>query len=478
MDPILIVLAGIAVVLFAIIVLRLHAFVALLLAALVTGLLTSELHIFEFAVQKGLSEGEARAMAGQAIGKRLALAFGNTAGKIGILIALASIIGVSLMRSGGAERIIRGLLKLSGKKNTSFAFLSGSFTLAIPVFFDTVFYLMIPLVKSISIRQPKKFSLYLMTIIAGGVMAHSLIPPTPGPLFVAEELGIDLGIMIVGGLVIGAITVLSGYAYALWANKKWELPMCDTPDISTEELRSLSEQEPAVLPSIWISLLPIVLPILLITGNTFLNMTLGKQGDTLEPFQQSLLSVFSVLGESNMALLIAALIAMYLLWTRIRDVALFKKYLSDSIMSAGLIILITSAGGAFGQMLQQTNIGARVGVLADTYQMAILPLAFFITAVVRTAQGSATVAMVTAIGVMSAFSEASGLAFHPVYLALVIGCGSKVFAWMNDSAFWIITQMSGMKEKETIRFFSFLLLVMAFAGLISIMILAWLFPFV
>jgi GntP family gluconate:H+ symporter len=143
-----------------------------------------------------------------------------------------------------------------------------------------------------------------------------------------------------------------------------------------------------------------------------------------------------------------------------------------------VIILITSAGGAFGQMLQQTNIGARVGTLADSYQMAILPLAFLITAVVRTAQGSATVAMVTAIGVMSGFADASGLSFHPVYLALVIGCGSKVFAWMNDSAFWIITKMAGMDEKETIRYFSFLLLVMAISGLVSIMILAWVFPFV
>lgn len=478
MDPILIVLAGIVVVLFGIIVLRLHAFVALLLAALVTGLLTPENHIFEFALSKGFSDAEAQSMATQVIGKRLTAAFGSTAGKIGILIALASIIGISLMRSGGAERIIRSLLKLAGERNASLAFLSGSFTLAIPVFFDTVFYLMIPLVKSISIRHPKKFSLYLMTIIAGGVMAHSLVPPTPGPLFVAEEMGIDLGVMIIGGIVVGAITVICGYFYAVWANKRWPLPMRDTPDISTEELKQLSAKSTEELPGLWMSLLPILLPILLITGNTFLNMTLGADRDSLSPAQEQLLSIFSAIGESNMALLLAALIALYLLWSRTKDVKLFKKYLSEAITSAGVIILITSAGGAFGQMLQQTNIGARVGSLADSYQMAILPLAFLISAVVRTAQGSATVAMVTAIGVMSGFAEASGLSFHPVYLALVIGCGSKVFAWMNDSAFWIITKMSGMEEKETIRYFSFLLLVMAFSGLISVMILAWLFPFV
>ena len=414
-------------------------------------------------------------MAHEMIGKRLATAFGNTAGRIGILIALASIIGTSVMKSGGAERIIRSLLKLFGVKNASFAFLAGSFTLAIPVFFDTVFYLMIPLVKSISIRDPRKFSLYLMVVIGAGVMAHSLIPPTPGPLFVAEELGIDLGAMIMGGLVVGIITSLSGYAYASWANRRWDLPMRNTPDISIDELKELSDKEEQDLPGLWISLTPIILPILLITGNTVLNMIFG--GTSTESAREAvLLQVFSIIGDSNIALTISACIAMYLLWSRLRDVNVFKKYLTESLMSAGIIILITSSGGTFGQMLQQTGIGLRIGSLSAGYQMAILPLAFIITAVVRTAQGSATVAMVTAIGVMSGFVS-SGLQFHPVYLALVIGCGSKIFAWMNDSAFWIISRMSGMDEKETVRHFSFLLMVMGIAGLIAVMILAKLFPF-
>ena len=187
MDPILILLIGTAVVLFCIIVLKLHAVISLLFAALVTGFLTAPELIYNYAVHSGISNQEAEAMSQMGIGKRLAAAFGNTSGKIGILIAFASVIGMSLMRSGGAERIVRGLLGLFGKKNTSLALLTGSFTLAIPVFFDTVFYLMIPIVKSLGVRNPRKFGLYLMTIIAGGVMAHSLVPPTPGPLFVAQE---------------------------------------------------------------------------------------------------------------------------------------------------------------------------------------------------------------------------------------------------------------------------------------------------
>jgi gluconate:H+ symporter, GntP family len=279
MDPILIILAGTAVVLFCIIVLKLHAVISLLIAAMVTGLLTSPELIYNYAVHSGISEQEAQSMSNLGIGTRVAMAFGNTSGKIGILIAFASIIGTSLMKSGGAERIVRGLLQLFGKKNTSLALLSGSFTLAIPVFFDTVFYLMIPLVKSIGVRNPKKFGLYLMAVIAGGVMAHSLVPPTPGPLFVAEEMGIDIGTMIIGGLVIGIITVASGYAYSVWVTRRWELPMRDTPDISMEDLKKFSGQENKDLPRLWISVLPILLPIVLITGNTISKMLVSRTND-------------------------------------------------------------------------------------------------------------------------------------------------------------------------------------------------------
>jgi GntP family gluconate:H+ symporter len=282
--------------------------------------------------------------------------------------------------------------------------------------------------------------------------------------------------MMMGGLVIGIITTLSGYVYALWANKKWNLPLRNTPDISLDELKKLSDKGEEELPGIWISVLPILLPVLLITGNTILNMVFGGDVDSQSSLASSLLAIFSILGDSNIALTISAVIALYLLWIRVKDTKVFQKYMSESLLSAGIIILITSAGGAFGQMLQQTGIGARVESIATNYQLAILPLAFIITAVVRTAQGSATVAMVTAIGVMSGFANA-GLNFHPVYLALVIGCGSKIFAWMNDSAFWIISKMSGMNEKETVRHFSFLLMVMGISGLISIMILSIIFPF-
>lgn len=478
MNSLLIIFIGIATVLFCIIALRLHAFLSLLIAALVTGLLTSQAQILSFALHTGMSEAAAKSLSEQSIGNRLANAFGSTVGKIGILIALASIVGTALLKSGGAERIVRGLMRLVGKENTSLALLASSFTLGIPVFFDTVFYLLIPIVKSAGIRNPAKYSLYLMCAIAGGVMTHSLVPPTPGPLFVAKELGVDMGVMMIGGIIVGAFTVSVGYLYALWANRKWHLPMRDTPDISIEELRQNSDIEQGKLPSLWLSLLPVLLPIFLITGNTFLEMVIPAADPALPQSQKILLQIFDVLGDSNIAIFLSAVIALWLLWSRTRDLKIFEKNVSESLASAGMIILITAAGGAFGQMLQQTDIGEKVGALARGYQTAILPLAFFITLLVRTAQGSATVAMVTTIGVLSGIGGAGGFGFHPVYLAIAIGCGSKIFPWMNDSAFWVITKMSGMETRESIRYFSYLLTVMGFAGLAAVMLLAWFFPMV
>jgi gluconate:H+ symporter, GntP family len=478
MNPFIICGFGIATVLVCIIVLRLHAFLSLLIAALVTGLLTTQTQILSYGLHNNMAEAAAKALSAKNIGTRLADALGNTVSKIGILIALASIIGSALMRSGGAERIVRSLIKLIGAKNTDLALITSSFTLGIPVFFDTVFYLLIPIVKSAGVRDPKKYSLYLMCAIAGAVMTHSLVPPTPGPLFVAKELKVDMGVMMIWGIIVGAVTVAFGYAYARWANQKWDLPMRDTADISVESLRQTADTKEADLPNLWLSLLPIVLPILLITGNTVLEMLIKPNDPSVTEAQKTLLWTFKLIGDSNIALFIATAFALFLLWKRVENAAEFEKTVNESLTSAGTIILITSAGGVFGQMLQQTDIGDAIGSVAKNYQAAILPLAFFITLIVRTAQGSATVAMVTAIGILSGIGGANGFGFHPVYLAIAIGCGSKIFPWMNDSGFWVVTKMSGMDTAEGIRFFSFLLTLMGFAGLITVMILAYLFPMV
>lgn len=478
MNALLIVAIGIAVVLFSIIVLRLHVVIALLFAALLTGILCSQAQLYQYAVHSGMADAEAAKFSLQSIGVRLSNAFGNTAAKIGLVVIFASIIGSALIKSGAAERIIRSLLTAVGERNAALAFLSGSFALAIPIFIDMVYFLMIPLVKSMGIHNPRKFSLYLSCGVGGGVMAHAMIPPTPGPSFVANELGVSHGIMMLMGLIVGIITIICGYIYAVRANKKWELPMRDTPDISIAELHQKAAMEQTSLPGLGISLLPVVLPILLIAGNTIFNLLVDEKTIAPHSVQSVLQSFFKIAGDSNIALFIAACMALLLLKKRLKDNTAFQKIIAEAVKSAGTIVLIIAAGGTFGQMLQQTGIGVQIAEMASVNKSFILPLAFIITAVVRTAQGSATVAMVTTIGVMKGFSSAAVLGFHPVYLALVIGCGSKVFSWMNDSAFWIITEMSGMKEKETVRFFSVMLTVMGIAGLVAVMILSKIFPLI
>jgi GntP family gluconate:H+ symporter len=153
-------------------------------------------------------------------------------------------------------------------------------------------------------------------------------------------------------------------------------------------------------------------------------------------------------------------------------------FVQSALSSAGVIILITAAGGAFGGVLQQTGIGHRIQEMASAHQLAVLPLAFVVTAVVRTAQGSATVAMITAVGILGGFADASQLGFHPLYLALVIGCGSKPVPWMNDSGFWLICKMTGMTEGETLRSSSAMMTIMGLVGLVFIMIFARLLPLV
>lgn len=468
MNPVLLVIAGLFTVLAGIIVLRLHAFIALALAALVVGILTSSAQLHTYALHSGMTEEAASKFAEKTIGNRLAEGFGETARKVGLLIAFASVIGMALHKSGAAEKIVRSILKKLGSGKMDIALLSSSFTLGIPVFFDTVFYLLIPIVKSAAIRQPARYSLYLMCAIAGGVMTHSLVPPTPGPLFVARELNVDIGMMMMMGILVGIITVTGGYFYARYANRKWPLPLRDTADVSVSELEKNIHSTNETLPGLGISLLPVLLPILLISMGTVIDLFPDF------PFKKYI----AVISDSNIALFLSMLIALRLLWIRTPDKKQLEQYVSDAISSAGMIILITSAGGAFGQMLQQTDISSAIGNLTGGASMAILPLAFFLTLLIRTAQGSATVAMVTSIGIVSGLGNAGSFGFHPVYLALVIGCGSKIFPWMNDSAFWIITKMSGMNNRETIRFFSFLLTIMGFAGLLAVMILAYLFPLV
>jgi len=479
-DPLWLLLVGMIVVLGGILLLRLHAFLALILGALIVACLTAPAAMERYAADKGMTVKETVALVESSVGERVAQGFGRTCTKIGILIAMASIIGKFLLESGAAERIVRSLVRWLGEKRASLAFLSSGFLLGMPVFFDTVFYLMIPLGKAMGIRTHRKYGLYVMAIVAGSTMTHSLVPPTPGPLFVARELSVNIGLMIAGGIVVGLFTVSAGYLYALWANRKWPIPVRDTADTSVADLKSMAEKDEGTLPPFWLSMLPIILPVFLIAGRTFFKYWAEAQpATTTTPWWQGLAVLIDNLGNPNVALTISAGVALltFVCWHRDRKDKV-TEFLQNALSNGGLIILITSAGGAFGGSLQQTGIGPRIQELATSYQIAVLPLAFFVAAVVRTAQGSATVAMITAVGILGGLAGGGQLGFNPLYLALAIGCGSKMIAWMNDSGFWVMCKMSGMTEGETLKTCSAMMAVMAFVGLFVTMILARLFPLV
>jgi GntP family gluconate:H+ symporter len=462
-----------AVVVGGILLLRLPAFLALLLGALTVALLTSPDVIVGYARAAGSSPDAARALADTSAPERIAQGFGRITGQIGIVIAMASIIGGCLLESGAAERIVRASLRLFGERRAGRAFLGSGFLLSIPVFFDTVFYLMVPLAKSLRVRTGRDYLLYVMAILAGGSMAHSLVPPTPGPLFVAAEFEVQIGVMILGGCAVGIVAALAGYAFAWWSNRRWDLPLRE-PSEAMQKLEDLARREGGELPSLGLSLIPILLPVLLIAGSATaasLGWVPGPDAGIVDRASHALLML---LGDKNMALMVGAAVAVGLLFASARTRT--TPVIQSALTSAGMIILITGAGGAFGQVLQQTGIATEIERIATGTEMAVLPLAFLLTTLVRTAQGSATVAMITAAAAFQGLATPELLGFHPVYLALAIGCGSKPIMWMNDSGFWIITQMSGMTGPEGLRTLTPQLLVMGIAGLGAVMFGAWLFP--
>ncbi|MCK5370836.1 MAG: GntP family permease, partial [Cyclobacteriaceae bacterium] len=363
-DPLFILAIGILVVVGGIIGLRLHAFLALLLGAFVVALLTPEATIILYATGKGASLSEAQNLANQKEGIRIAIEFGKTCGKIGILIAMASIIGKTMLESGAAEKIVRSTLKLTGINNAPLTFLSSSFFIGIPVFFDTVFYLMVPLAKAMAMRIGKNYLLLILCTTAGAAMANSLVPPTPGPLFLISEMNIPIGMMMVGGILVGSITIVAGYFFAAWANRKWPIPLRDSMDAPLEEIRKLSNKDEKLLPPLWFSLLPILIPIALISLNALFQTFINADTTSDAGFSGVIISFLSFFGEKNIALALGALSSLILLAVQKKgDRKGLTSSVQTALMSAGVIILITSAGGAFGGMLQQTGISLRIGEL-------------------------------------------------------------------------------------------------------------------
>ncbi|MHC4160142.1 MAG: GntP family permease, partial [Planctomycetota bacterium] len=407
MNPIAILIIGIVLLIAMILVLRLNAFVALIISAMVISLLSPG----DFADKI----------------TRVGKAFGGTAGGIGIVIAMAAIIGKCMMDSGAADRIVRSFLRALGEKRAATALMLSGFVLSVPVFFDTVFYLLVPLARSLWTRTRKNYMLYVTAIVTGAAITHTLVPPTPGPLIMASELKIDIGLMMLIGLLIGLPTAGLGVLVCKLINRRMDIPM--RPYAGQTEPEPLDDTQ---LPGFWISFAPIALPIILISLNT-----VTKALDVGKP----MIDIAAVLGNRDMALVLAAAVAMFVL---VRQRKLPLKELATkcetALMSGGMIILITAAGGAFGAMLREAGIKdwleGMLGEQGQTVGLVMLLMAFAVAVVMKFAQGSGTVSMITTVSIFAAMGiTPTMLGCNPVYLAMAIGSGSLVGDWMNNSGF-------------------------------------------
>jgi len=327
-------------------------------------------------------------------------------------------------------------------------------------------------------RQTKKHYLkYAMAIAAGGVATHSLVPPTPGPLVTAQNLGIDMGVMIMVGTLVSLPAAVVGMFFCGYADRRMNIQMKPLDG-------ELSEPEPLEdhqLPGLLMSLVPIILPVLLVSTDTIVRAMAGGSGIS------RVAGITAVLGNVNLAMLMSAAIAMWMLKSkRALTNAQLAKVAEVSLMSGGVIILITAGGGAFGAMLKAAQIGPAIENLikgnspheaGPASGTMLLVLGAFIAALLKIAQGSTTVAMITSSAMIAAMvTSTKTLGYHPAYLATAIGGGALIGSWMNDSGFWIFVKMTGLTEAEGLKSWTPLLAIVGFAAVVISYLLALLLP--
>ncbi|HAE12285.1 MAG TPA: hypothetical protein DCG39_11650 [Opitutae bacterium] len=401
--------------------------------------------------------------------------FGDLVGGLGLLIAMAAIIGTCMMLSGAADRVVRSLMNAFGEKRAGLVLLLSGFLLSIPVFFDTVFFLLIPLARALALRTGKHYTFYVMAMAGAGAITHSLVPPTPGPLFIAKELDIELGFAMMFGLVASILPAYLVLKMASWFDRKYDLPMREASGASNEQLKQIVEKKDEELPGILLSSLPIALPVLLISLVSILGFCKKLSSEQGYLNSESFAAVFpylEFLGNPNVAMTLAAGFAILGLVRQMagkqeKDLAAkLGKTLQDPLSTAGVILLITGAGGAFGAMIRMSGVGESVGAVAEEFDLSYVLLAWGVTAFIRIAQGSATVSMITGVGLMAAvIGDGDALGYHKAYVFLAIGFGSITLSWMNDSGFWVVQRLSGFTEKETLKTWSVMLTAISVLGL-------------
>lgn len=423
---------GLAVAVFVLIFLvlrtRVHALIAMLVAASIAG------------ISGGLTAMETVS----AITK----GFGSTLGSIGIVIGLGVMMGRMLEVSGAAEQIAYSFIKWLGKKREEWALAITGYIVSVPIFVDSAFVILYPLVKALA-KKGQRSLLTLGVALAGGlIVTHHAVPPTPGPLGVAGIFGVDIGSMMMAGLVLAIPCVIGIVIYARWLGDRYpdfqpENSPEESEDLHAAHQRYMEEKESKALPSLTLSLLPIVVPIVLIFINAVNNMLAKTEG--MAWLKENLWGqTVAFLGSPVIAMAISVLLAVYTLMPK-ADKHETMERLEEGLQTAGIILLVTGAGGALGAVLRESGTGT---VLAQ--QIASLPLSpvlipFFIATLVRLIQGSGTVAMITAASISAPIvSQLPGI--NMLAAAQAATMGALFFSYFNDSMFWVVNRMMGIKD--------------------------------
>ncbi len=416
---------------------KIHPFLALLFGAISIGFL-------------------ARLETGELIGS-IAGGFGSTLQSIGIVIAAGAIIGEYLDRSGGAKVLANKILNTVGEKNSPLSMSLTGYVVSIPVFCDSGFIVLSAINKAIAKRTKISLSVLAVALASGLYATHVFVPPTPGPLAAAATLGADIGQVLILGLIV-SIPVMA--AALLWA-----VLFCGKHTVEfdmQEELVTVSKDAP----SFKIAIAPILTPIFLIALKSIADYPTAPFGEG------AFLSVALFLGDPIIALLIGVAIAFFMVSDGRKRIQ--NEWLEEGLRKAGIIILITGAGGAFGEVLRQTDLGEFAAQFATIGGLGVL-IPFIIAAFLKTAQGSSTVAIITAAAICAPLIEPLGLdsPMGTALAVLAIGAGSLTVSHVNDSYFWVVAKFSEMDTSTALKTHTVATLIMGVTGLITIQLMAW-----
>ncbi len=379
---------------------------------------------------------------------------------IALLVGLGSMFGAVLEVSGGAQTLAVTMVNKFGDKKAAWALGITGLVIAMPVFFDAGLIILIPLAFSLAKKTKRSSLFYAVPLLAGLAVGHAFIPPTPGPVLVATMLDVDLGIVILIGILCGFVAmVVSGPIWGSICGKKYYVPV-------PEHVANQEEFDESKLPGFGTVVGIILIPLVLIVLKSIAGVV---------PAMAPAEPVLAFLGQPFMALLIATLAAMYMLGTRHGyTLPELEKIMTKSLEPTGLILLVTACGGVLRYMLQYSGLGDVIGNAVSSANLPIVLIAFVVAALVRICVGSATVAMTMAAGIIAALPGIAELS--PLYLACVVMAvagGATVCSHFNDSGFWLVKSLVGLDEKTTLKTWTIMETLVGGTGFIVALIISF-----